>query len=81
MLTPATLLFHASAQGIHQIDNFRWRPLPRCFDLLTRLLFLQQLLQRILVVVLKFLGLKCPDLVLYLPTPRRLRLRRRRKGG
>jgi hypothetical protein len=39
---------YASAQGIHEIDDFRWRPLSRCFDLLTNLLFLQQLLQRIL---------------------------------
>jgi hypothetical protein len=35
--TATTLRVHASAQGIHQIDDLRWRTLFRCFDLLTRL--------------------------------------------
>jgi hypothetical protein len=37
-LTTATLRFHASAQCIHQIDDFHWPTLFRCFDLLTSLL-------------------------------------------
>src|SRR5262249_4608704 len=53
-----TAVFHASAQCIHQVNDFRWRSLSRCLDLLTGLLLLQKLLQRVLVLVFKFLRLE-----------------------
>src|SRR5207248_11528915 len=56
---PAALRFHASAQRIHQIDDFCWCALFRCFDLLASLLFLQQFLKRVLVLVVKFLQSVC----------------------
>src|SRR5262249_48838450 len=57
---PATLRFHAPAQCIHQIDDFCWRTLFRCLDLLTRLLLLQQFLQCILVMIFKVFRPKMP---------------------
>jgi hypothetical protein len=53
---------HASAQCIHEIDDLRRCALSWNLDLLTGLLLLQQVLQRILVVVLKFLRLEVPRL-------------------
>jgi hypothetical protein len=57
---PASLSFHTSAQCIHQIDDFRWRTLSGCFDLFTGLLFLQQLFQRILVVIFERVRIEMP---------------------
>src|SRR5262249_42809535 len=54
----ATLRFHAPAQRIHQIDDFCWRTLFRRFDLLSGLLFLQQLLERIFVLIFELLRLE-----------------------
>src|SRR5690348_3588118 len=68
-LTSAALRFHTSAQRIHQIDYFCWRALFRCFDLLTSLLFLQQLLKRILVMILELLRLQVARLGLDGPAP------------
>src|SRR5262249_44637729 len=54
----ATLRFHASAQRIHQIDDLCWRALFRRFNLLPGLLFLQQLLERIFVLIFELLRLE-----------------------
>ena len=61
-LSASSLCVDASAQCIHEVDDFRRRPLPRYLDFLTGLLLLQQLLQRIFVVVLKFFGLEVAGL-------------------
>jgi hypothetical protein len=58
VLTAATRRFHASAQRIHEVNDFRWRTLFRRFDLLASLLLLQRLLERILVLVSNFSGSK-----------------------
>src|SRR5262249_24520948 len=60
--TANALCVHASAQSIHETDDFRWLALSRRFDLLAGLLLLQQLLQRVFVVVLKFFGLEVAGL-------------------
>jgi hypothetical protein len=60
VVCPASLSFHTSAQCIHQIDDFRWRTLSGCFDLFTGLLFLQQLFQRILVVIFERVRIEMP---------------------
>jgi hypothetical protein len=59
---PASLRFHASAQRIHQIDDFCWCALFRRFDLLPSLLFLQQLLERIFVMILELFRLEVAGL-------------------
>ena len=61
-LSASSLCVDASAQCIHEVDDFRRRPLPRYLNFLTGLLLLQQLLQRIFVVVLKFFGLEVAGL-------------------
>jgi len=60
--TAPALCVNASSQCFHQIDDFGWRTLSWDFDLLAGLLLPQQLLQRIFVVVLEFLGLKVSGL-------------------
>ena len=60
--TANALCVHASAQSIHETDDFRWLALSRRLDLLAGLLLLQQLLQRVFVVVLKFFGLEVAGL-------------------
>ena len=62
---PATLRFHTPAQCIHQIDDFCWRALFRCFDLLPSLLFLQQLLERIFVLIFEPLRVEVARLGLH----------------
>src|SRR5262245_10528715 len=54
----ATLRVHASPQRIHQIDDFCWRTLFRRFDLLTSLLLLQQLFERIFVLIFELVRLE-----------------------
>jgi hypothetical protein len=55
---PAALRFHASAQRVHQIDDFCWCALFRCLYLLTGLLLLQQFLERIFVMILELFRLE-----------------------
>ena len=54
----SALGFYALAQRIHQVDHIRSSGLPWALDLLSFLLFAKKLLERVLVLVLKFLWLK-----------------------
>jgi hypothetical protein len=51
----AGLGFHGAAKRIHEVDDLGRSTFARRLDLLSGLLFLQQLLERFLVVVLEFL--------------------------
>src|SRR6266571_2399919 len=53
---------HTSSQGIHETDDLCWLPTLGPLDRLAGLFLLQQFLQRIFVVVLKFFGLEVAGL-------------------
>jgi hypothetical protein len=54
----SALGFDALAQSIHPVDHIRPSGLSWALDLLSFLLFAEKLFERVLVLVLKFLGLK-----------------------
>src|SRR6195256_4820993 len=58
----ATLGRRASLQRLHQIDYLSRRPLLRLFDLFATLFLLDQLFERVLVVILEFLRLEMAGL-------------------
>ena len=58
LLASRALRFDASPECIHKIDDLGWLVLARCFNLNALLLFLQQLLHRAFVLVLKFLRIE-----------------------
>src|SRR5438132_10878921 len=49
---------YTTSQRLHQVDNLGWFAFAWRLDLLAVLFFLQQLFQRILVLVLEFLGIE-----------------------
>jgi hypothetical protein len=58
----SALGFDALAQRIHQVDHIRSSGFSWALDLLPFLLFAQKLFERILVLVLEFLGIKIASL-------------------
>src|SRR5262245_64385726 len=58
----ATFGLHRPAQRIHEVDDLGRSALARRLDLLAGLLFLQQVLERFLVMVLEFLRLEMAGL-------------------